>query len=552
MDAGKIGLMLRMLRGGGVSRRDFLRTTAAGAAGSLALRGAASAQPKAAPKKGGTLVYGMEGPSDILDPQATGCWLTYRVTYQMFEGLLAEDLTRADVAVPPIVPRLAESWAVSRDGLSRTFKLRRGVTFHDGTPFDAHAAVFSWERMYKKDAPHFYPRANSYTSYVVEFITGAQALDDFTLKLTFSKPYSEWERMTLQSWGEPLMISPTAVKKWGNEKFADHPVGTGPFAFVENVPGDRIVLERFKGYWGPPANVDKLVFRRLDDPASRVAALRTGEVDFILAPPPDEVEALRRDKFTVLQSDAPHIWYWHLNMRDEHFKDVRVRKAVQMAVDREMMAKELLQGTAKPAWSMIPPATIAYDPAYKPYAYNPEKARQLLKEAGFGNGFETVFWTSTSGSGQMIPVPMAEWIQRDLAKVGIRVKLETFDWITYLSKMFQGLRPGHGAYQLSWGMTTNFWIDIVARSTRQPDKGVNVGWYANPRVDKLLDQARAELNDQKRASLYRQIDRIIMEEDAAFLPIVNDLNLVVLSPKVKGFVNPPEEWFQLSTPSLEA
>src|SRR2546425_4771061 len=102
---------------------------------------------------------------------------------------------------------------------------------------------------------------------------------------------------------------------------------------------------------------------------------------------------------------------------------------------------------------MVPPATIAYDPKYKPYSYNPERAKQFLKEAGHANGFETVFWTSTSGSGQMIPVAMAEWIQRDLAKVGIRVKLETFDWITYLSKMFQGLRPGHGAYQLSWGMT---------------------------------------------------------------------------------------------------
>ena len=96
----------------------------------------------------------------------------------------------------------------------------------------------------------------------------------------------------------------------------------------------------------------------------------------------------------------------------------------------------------------------------------------------------------------MIPVAMAEWIQRDLAKVGIQVKLETFDWITYLSKMFQGLRPGHGAYQLSWGMTSNFWIDIVARSTRQPDKGVNVGWYANPKVDSLLDTARAELDEK--------------------------------------------------------
>jgi peptide/nickel transport system substrate-binding protein len=370
--------------------------------------------------------------------------------------------------------------------------------------------------------------------------------------MTFSKPYAEWERMTLQSWGEPMMISPAQVKKTGNEKFADAPVGTGPFKFVENVPGDRIVLERFKEYWGPQANVDKLVFRRLDDPAARVAALRTGEVDFILAPPPDEVEALRKDKYQVMQSNAPHIWYWHLNMKDEKFKDVRVRKALQMSVDKEKMCKELLRGTAKPAWSMISPATAAYDPGYKPYSYNPDKAKALLKEAGLGSGFETVFWTSTSGSGQMIPVPMAEWIQRDLAKVGIRVKLETFDWITYLSKMFQGLRPGHGAYQLSWGMTTNFWIDIVARSTRQPDKGVNVGWYGNPKVDGLLDQARAELDDKKRATLYRQIDKIIMEDDAAFFPICNDLNLVVLSPKVKGFVNPPEEWFQLWTPWVEA
>jgi peptide/nickel transport system substrate-binding protein len=551
MDAAKIAQMLRMLRPGPLSRRQFLGT-AAGVAGTVAAADRLAAQQaRSTPVKGGTLVYGMEGPSDILDPHATGCWLTYRVTYQMFEGLLAEDLTKADVTVPPLVPRLAESWQVSRDGLTRTFKLRRGVKFHDGTPFNAAAAVFNWERLFKKDAPHFYPRANSYTAYVVEYITKAEALDESTLRLTFSKPYSEWERMTLQSWGEPLMISPAQAKKTGNEKFADSPVGTGPFRYVENIPNDRIVLERFKDYWGPAPNVDRLVFRRLDDPAARVAALRTGEVDFILAPPPDEVEALRKDGFQVLPSDAPHIWYWHLNMKDQHFKDVRVRRAVQMAIDKDRMCRELLRDTARPAWTMVPPATIAYDPKYRPYSYNPDRAKQLLRDAGYPNGFETVFWTSTSGSGQMIPVAMAEWIQRDLAKVGVRMKLETFDWITYLAKMFQGLRPGHGAYQLSWGMTTNFWIDIVARSTRQPDKGVNVGWYANPRVDRLLDQAREELDDTKRVALYRQVDRIIMEEDASFLPICNDLNMVVLSPRVKGFVNPPEEWFQLSTPWVE-
>src|SRR5215472_616484 len=389
MDAEKIDMMLRMLPSG-VSRRDFIRTAAAGAAGAAGTLAAPGRSRAQTGKKGGTLVYGMEGPSDILDPQATGCWLTYRVTYQMFEGLLAEDLTKADVAIPRVVPRLAESYALSNDGLTRTFKLRKGVKFHDGTPFNAQAAVFSWERMFKKDAPQFYARANSYTSYVVEYITGAEAVDDYTLKLTFSKPYAEWERMTLQSWGEPLMISPTAVKKYGNEKFADHPAGTGPFKFVENIPGDRIVLERFKDYWGTPANVDRLVFKRLDDPAARVAALRTGEVDFILAPPPDDVESLRQEGFAVLQSNAPHIWYWHLNMKDEHFKDIRVRQAIQMAIDKEKMAKELLKGTAKAAWSMLPPACSAYNPDYKPYSYNPEKAKQLLKEAGHPNGFETV------------------------------------------------------------------------------------------------------------------------------------------------------------------
>src|SRR2546430_1643356 len=148
MDAEKIGRMLRML-GPGVSRRDLIRTTAVGAACTHAAPRAARGQ--GTPKKGGTLAHGTGGAVDILDPQATGCWLTYRVTFQMFEGLLAEDLTKADVAVPPLIPRLAESWQVGKDGLTRTFKLRKGVKFHDGTPFNAQAAVFSWERMFRSE-----------------------------------------------------------------------------------------------------------------------------------------------------------------------------------------------------------------------------------------------------------------------------------------------------------------------------------------------------------------------------------------------------------------
>ncbi len=219
---------------------------------------------------------------------------------------------------------------------------------------------------------------------MVEYITGAEAVDEYTLKLTFSKPYAEWERMTLQSWGEPMMVSPTQVKKTGNEKFADAPVGTGPFKFVENVPGDRIVLERFKDYWGPQANVDKLVFRRLDDPAARVAALRTGEVDFILAPPPDEVEALRKDKFQVLQSQRAA----HLVLAPEHEgREVQGRAGAQGAPDVGRQGQDVQGAAARHREAGVEHDLAghrAYDPKYKPYSYDPEKAKALLKDAGVG------------------------------------------------------------------------------------------------------------------------------------------------------------------------
>jgi peptide/nickel transport system substrate-binding protein len=508
-----------------------------------------SATAGGAPKKGGALIYGMEGPSDILDPQATGCWLTYRVTYQIFEGLFTEDLTKIDQVAPPLVGRLAESWQLSDDKLTRTFKLRKGVKFQDGTDFNAKAALWNLQRMWDKKASQYYDRANSYCSYVVDVIKDAQVVDDSTLKVTFTTPFAEWERMAVQSFGEPLMISPAQAEKMGNQNFAQHPIGTGPYKVVENVPNDHITLERSDQYWGPAPNLDRLVFRQLDDPSTRVATLRKGEVDFILAPPPDSVADLQREGFVILASHAPHIWYFAFNLKDPIVgKDKRIRQAMIMGLDRERMCRELLKNTATPAHSMLSPATAAYDPGYRPYPYNPEAAKKLLAEAGYPQGFKTTLETSTAGSGQMIPVSMIEWIQRDLKKIGITANIKTYEWVSYIGMLFKGRPAGTGASQLSWGMTSNYWNDIVFRSTRQPPHGVNYGFYANPQVDKLLDQARSEFNSTARASLYRQVDKIAMGQDAAFWPICNDLNIVVLSKKVRGFVNPPEEWFQLSTP----
>ena len=227
--------------------------------------------------------------------------------------------------------------------------------------------------------------------------------------------------MTLQSWGEPLMVSPAQVKKTGNEKFADAPVGTGPFKLVENA-GTASCSKRFKEYWGTQPNVDKLVFRRLDDPAARVAALRTGEVDFILAPP-------TRTRWRRWEGQVPGPAIQrapHLVLAREQGRTSASRTCGCASSRCRSTARRacMTRGTAKPAWSMISPATAAYDPNYKPYPTTGE-GQGAAQGRGFASGFETNVLTSTSGSGQMIPVAMAEWIQRDLAKVGIQVKLET-------------------------------------------------------------------------------------------------------------------------------
>jgi len=541
-----------------INRRNFLRL-AGGMAAGAALASCQKTEPekKAAPvaekpKVGGTLIYGMESESDILDPHSTGGWITARVTFQMFEGLAAEDLRRADVAYPPIVPGLATEWQVSDGGKTYVFKLRKGVKFHDDTPFDAEAVKFNYDRMMKKDAPQFYQRARSYCNYIVQYLASTDVVDSQTVKFTFKEPFAEWLPVGLQSMGQGLIISPTALKKYGNQGIAEHPVGTGPFKFVERIRNEKIILERNNDYWGPKPYLDKIVYRPFPDAAARLNALLAGECDMILCPPPDSVQDLKNKGYTVSQSNAPHVWYFWLNMKDRIVGKLKVRQAIQMAVDREKMAKDLLKGTAKAAGGIIPPGCSSYDPAYNPYPYDSQKAKQLLAEAGYPNGFETILMTSVDGSGQMIPVPMAEWIQRDLAAVGIKVKLETYEWITYLSKMFQSLKPGYGGYQLSWGMTTNYWIDVVSNSKRQPPDGVNIGNYANPKVDKLLLEAQREMDETKRIGLYRQIQKVLMEEDAAFWPIVNDLNTIILAKKVKGFINPPEEWFQLSTVWIES
>ena len=542
---------------GRLSRRELLRRSAligasAAAAhllGSLGLARPAHAQ--GTPKKGGTLVIAKESELDILDPHSAGGWVTWRVSKQMHEGLIDEDLTQANVPYPKLVPKLATSWDISKDSLTYTFKLRKGVKFHDGTPFDAAAVKYNIDRCAAKDAPQFYARANAYTTWIWQFLKEVKTPDEGTVQIVLREPYGDFLRQLVQGGGgAAVFISPTALKKYGNEGIAEHPTGTGPFRFVERVRGEKVVTERNPAYWGTQPYLDRIIDRPMPEPAARMTALQAGEVDMIYVPHPDGIAELKTKGFKLEQGPAPHVWYFAFNLKDKNYQDVRVRRAINMAIDREGMAKQLLKGTAVAARGLQAPCCPSYDPNFKDYPYDPAQAKKLLAEAGFPNGFETVWQTSVDGSGQLIPVPMAEWIQRDLAKIGIRMKLRTYEWITYIGYWIKGMDDASnkvGGQQMSWGMTSDYWLDIVTNSSHiapPGGAGQNGGYYTG--ADAMLNAARGEMDEGKRAALYRKINQKI-KEDAPAVPIINDLAPLMLSPKVKGFVHAPEEWYDMTT-----
>jgi len=525
--------------------RNMTRKAFLGLAAVLLLGGLAMGPQEA--RAQGTLVYGMPADHDILDPHATGGWVTYHVTYNIFESFVKEDLTEADVVTPKLVPGLATSWDISEDGTEYTFHLREGVKFHDGEPFNADAVMFNFERFWDTESPNYFEKSAAFVSAYTQWIKAVEKIDDMTVKITLTQPNYEWLRTGLQSYGQPLMISPKSVAEHGNEGIALNPVGTGPFKFVEREQGVKTVIDRNDDYWGRKAKLDRIIFRPLEDPATRVNALRTGEVNFIGVPPWDDVEDLKEEGFILTTNDnVPNYVFIHLNHKHPALQDKRVRQALNMAIDKEGLVNEIYAGTGRVEHGMLSPGTFAYDPNVRFYDYDPEKAKQLLAEAGYGDGLELNWDIFQYGTGELVE----SWIQRDLKKVGVDVKIQKYEWIAYLRRWAAGMTDDIGMNHIGWGMTYPSFIRIVASCGSFPPNGVNSGWYCNEEVDRLMDQAVMEKDEAKAREIYQQINAMIME-DAAFVPLVDDLQPIFLAPSVKGFVNPPNDWYDFSTVWIE-
>lgn len=495
----------------------------------------------------GTLVWGTPAELDALDPQAMGGWLGRAVTNQIYESLLKEDLTDPKATSVKLVPSLAESWTVSDDGKIWTFVLRDGVKFHDGTPFNADAVKFNFDRFLDEKSPQFSAKAKGFMGAFATWIDKIEVVDPKSVKVTLKKPNFEWFQSGLQSYGQFLIISPAALKKYGNDDIALNPVGTGPFKFVSREQGVKIELARNDDYWGTKAKLDKIILRPLEDPATRVNALIAGEVNMITTPPWDEIKSLKDEGFVLSTNEnVPSLWYIHLNTRNPALKDVRVRQAINYALNREGMTKEVMRNTASPAYSMLSRGTYAFDPSETPYKYDPEKAKKLLAEAGYKGDTQLSFEILKYGQGELAE----QWFQRDMKAVGINVNLVKNEWVTYMHNWAQGMPEATGMNEMGWGTSIPSWTGVVTRCDTLPPAGTNSGWYCNKKVDELLDKALAEKDTEAARKLYREADKTIMD-DAAFVPIYNDKQPIFLAPSVKGFVNPAQDWFDLSTVWIE-
>ncbi len=475
-----------------------------------------------------TLVVGQVGAPRSLDPQVTTALNDFRILVNVYEGLV-----RYRPGTLEVMPALATSWTVSADGLSYRFKLKEGVRFHDGSPFDASAVRFNFERMLDPGHP-FHDTGPFPLAFFFEQVEAVVAEDPLTVRFELREPFAPF--LSNLAYPTALMVSPAAVQRWGTE-YGRHPSGTGPFRFAGWQGGGQVRLMRFAEWHGGLAPLEVIVFRPLTDPMTRVAELMAGGVDLALELSPDNVAAFReRSGYRVLEAVGPHLWFLILNTRDGPLADVRVRQAMNLAVDRRTLVQDVLRETAVLADGPVPQAfSWAFDPDLPAYAHNPARARALLAAAGHAEGLSLKFLVPRGGSGMLAPLAMATAIQGDLARVGVDARIESFEWNAYLARINDGLDQDADLAQMAWMTNDPDTLPSLAlRCDAVPSAGgFNSGWYCNPEVDRLITQARRAAERSERARHYRALARLV-QRDAPWVTVASWRQNLVLRDTVQG------------------
>ncbi|WP_274423307.1 ABC transporter substrate-binding protein [Chelativorans sp. YIM 93263] len=509
--------------------RGFMRALKGALAG-IAVVGVATmgAQPAAAQTPPNVLIVGQIAEPKSLDPHAVTAVNDFRILMNVYEGLV-----RYSDGTLEVEPALAESWEVSDDGTEYTFTLREGVTFHDGSPFNADAVKFNFDRMLNEDNPYHdtgpFPLAFYFDA--VEEVT---VEDEHMVAFTLNEPYAPF--LSNLAYPTGLIVSPAAVEEHG-EDFGRNPSGTGPFRFADWVSNQRVVVERNTDYWDGPPPLEAVVFRPITDANTRIAEMLSGGIDLMVEVPPDNVAQFAEDPaFTIYEQAGPHVWFLILNMKEGPFQEKAARQAVNYAINKEAIVENVLQGTAEIAAGPTPPAFAwAYNEQLEPYPYDPDRARELLEEAGY-DGEEIVFYVTEGGSGMLDPVAMGTAIQADLAAIGMDVTIETYEWNTFLDRVNPGLEGKADMAEMAWMTNDPDTLPyLTLRTEAMPDEGgFNSGYYSNVEVDTILEQARQSTEPEERAALYRQMQEIV-HEDAPWAFVANWKQNAVAKAEVQNF-----------------
>ena len=505
----------------------------------LALPAALALAPAAAK----TLVYCSEGSPENFYPGVNTTGTSFDVTEQIYDNLV-----QFERGGTKVVPGLAESWTISKDGKEYIFKLRKGVkwqsnkNFKPGRDFNADDVMFMIERQWKENDPYFKVTSSNHAYFgdmgMPALLKTVEKVDEYTVKITLNNPEAPFMANLAMQWaGVQSKEYAIAMLKAGTpEKIDQDPLGTGPFQVVQYQKDALIRFKAFPQYWAGKAKVDDLIFSITPDAAVRWAKLQKGECHVMPYPNPADLDAMRQDdKVTVLEQPGLNIGYLAYNTTKKPFDDVRVRKAINMAIDKKSIVSAVYLSTGIAATNPIPPGQWSYNKALKDDAFNPAEAKKLLAAAGYPNGFTTDLWA--------MPVQrpynpnakrIAELMQADLAKVGVTAEIKSFEWGEYRKRMQNG---EHQMGMLGWtgdnGDPDNF-LNTLLGCASAKSNGSNVAKFCYQPFEDLVQKAKVVSDVKERTKLYEKA-QVIFKEQAPWFTIAHAVQLAPVRKEVLDY-----------------
>jgi dipeptide transport system substrate-binding protein len=497
----------------------------------------------ASPSYSKTLVYCSEGDPDTLNPQLSESGTAIDAAHPIFDQLVQFEYGSTN-----IVPGLAERWEVTQDDTVFTFHLRKGVKFHESSgfrptrDFNADDLLFSVERQWKEAHPYHRLPGSNFEYFkdmdLPRLLKSVEKIDDYTVRFTLTEPTAPFladmamDFMSIQSaeYGAAMLKANTP------ERVDREPIGTGPFQFASYQKDARIEYRFFPRYWRGASKVDRLVFSINKDPAVRWAKVKAGECQVMGNPNPADLKAMEADKdITLLHQEGLNVGYLALNTTHKPFDDVRVRRAIAMAVDKKAILAAVYREAGEAAKNPIPPTIWSYNKAIKDYGRDIAAAKKLIAEAGLTEGFTATLWA--------MPVTrpynpnakrIAELIQSDLGQLGIKAEIVTYEWGEYRKRA----QAGEGdLVQLGWtgdnGDPDNFLFTLLSCASARPGGG-NVAKWCDKDFDALVTKARQTTSKAERTKLYEQA-QIIFHDQVPWVPIAHSVVYQPVSKKVVGF-----------------